>query len=286
MVPFMPHSLDERRGDARDAVVGVVGGHQGHGAGLGALPEAVGIVVAELLLVKTGVRLVAAVLVAIGEEMLHQGRAPPVGGIVALDAFHLGGDHFAHEVRVLAEALLGAAPTGVARKVGVRRPEDQALPGIVLGIESSLIGHHVTDDVGHFPVPGLPHAIGLREGGAVAVLRLRTARPVAELAGVPEIREFGVAAPHDAVDGLGCAGAGDAKTRNALPDDGHDLFIDGHQGHGVIQPLVLGQFRILEGILLCPEISATRQNQAESERKDAFHKGMIHCTLQIYKHSK
>ena len=120
--------------------------------------------------------------------------------------------------------------------------------------------------MGHFPVPGLPHAVGLREGGAVAVLRLRTAGPVAELAGVPEVREFGVAAAHDAVDGLSGARTGDSEPRDALADDRHDLLIDGHQGHGVVQPLVLGKFRILERILLRPEISATRQNQAESER--------------------
>ena len=104
--------------------------------------------------------------------------------------------------------------------------------------------------MGHFPVPGLPHAVGLREGGAVAVLRLRTAGPVAKLAGVPQVPQFGVAAAHDAVDGLGRAGTGDAETLDPLPDDRHDLLIDGHQGNGVVQPLLLGELRILEGILL------------------------------------
>ena len=281
--PFVDQDFpDERSGDAGDAVVGVVGGHQGHRAGLGALPKTVGIVVAEQFLVETGIRPVAVVLVAVRQEVLHQGRAPPILGVVALDALHLGGDHFAHQVRVFAETLLGAAPARVAGDIGIRGPENQRFPGVVLGIEPGLIGHDVADDTGHFPVPGLADAVGLREGRAVAVLRLGTPGPsAAELAGVAQAGQVGVTAAHDAVDGLRGAGAGDAEARNAHAHDRGDLLIDGHQGNGVVQPFLLGELRILERIFLCAEQRRSCQGQAKGDKKGSFHKGMIHCSLQI-----
>ena len=254
--------LDKGSGDARNTVIGVVRGHQGHGPGAGALPEAIGIVVPEEFFVKAGVGAVAVVLVAVREEVLHQRGAPPVARVVALDALHLGGDHFAHQVRVLAEALLGAAPAGVAGKVGVRRPEDQALPGIVLGIETGFVGHHVADGAGHLAVPGLPDAVSLREGGAVAVFGRGTSGPIAELAGIAEVRQFGVSAAHDAVDRFGGTGIGDPEARNALADQGGDLLVDRHQGNRIVQALLFGKLRILEGILLGAQQSTSCHEQA------------------------
>ena len=43
--------------------------------------------------------------------------------------------------------------------------------------------------------------------------------------------------------------ARDPEPRDALSHDRHNLLIDGHQGHGVVQPLLLGQLRVLERVL-------------------------------------
>ena len=238
---------DEVVGDAGHAVVGVVGRHQRLGSRAGAFPETVRIIVAEERLVEAGVGAEAAVFVAVREEVLHQRRAAPVLRIVALDAAHFGGHQLTHEIGVFAKTLLRAAPARVAGEIGVGRPEHEGFERGAIGIETGFIGHHVTYDAGHLPVPGLTDAVGLRKGRAVAVLGRRPARPAEGRAGV-QGGQFAVAAAHDAVDGLGGTGPRDAEARDTLAHDRGDLLIDGHQGHGVVKTFVLGEGGILERI--------------------------------------
>ena len=249
---FKENILDKGIGNAGNAVVSIIGSHEGHGTSLGALPETVAVVLAEEFFVKTGVCLVTVVLVAVGKEMLHEGGSSPVLRIAALDAFHFRRHEFSHQVGILAKALFRAAPAGITGKVGIRSPENEGLAGIVLGIEASLVGHDVPDDEGHFAVPGFADAVSLRERSAVCVLGRRPAGPgaAAKLAGVTQVGEVGITAAHDAVDGLRGAGIGNAKARNTLSYDGADLLLDGHEGDGVVKPFLFGKLRILEGIIL------------------------------------
>ena len=271
--PFINQDvLDKVIGDTGNAIVGIVGRHQGHSPLLGSFPEAVAIVFAEQSLVKTGIRLVAAVFIAVGQEVLHKGGPPPVSGVVSLDAADLGGHHLAHQIGIFAETLLGTAPAGVAGKVCVRGPKNQAFIGSVLGIEAGLIRHYVTHRPGHFPVPGLSHAISLRESGAVGVLGLGTAGPSAtELAGVTQIGKFGVSAAYDTVDGFGGPWIGNAQTRHALTGDGCQFFLNSHQGYGVVQALFLGEAGVLERIVLSGQRAGHQGGRSHKNHESVQH---------------
>src|ERR1019366_7340445 len=94
-----------------DVVHGVIGGHVGTGAAFQhAHAERYGVVFAQQAGVEIGGRATAAVLVAVGQEVLHERRRQPVFGIVALQSLDHGDHHLAVEVRVLAEALFGSSP--------------------------------------------------------------------------------------------------------------------------------------------------------------------------------
>ena len=273
--------LDERVRLARNAVVTVVRRHHRLGSGLGTLPEAVGIVFAEQLLVKLGVRTVAVVLVAVRQEVLHQGGATPVGRIVTLDTADLGGDHLAHQVRVLTEALLRAAPARITRKVSVRSPENQAVAATLLGIVTCLVGHHVAHDERHLTVPRLTDTVSLREsravhhagrhrnrrtvlGLALTLLVLTVLVRLLELAGTSHVRQLVRTTADDTVDRLRAPRIGDAQARNALAYHRRNLLVHRHQGYGVVQTLLLGQLRILERILIRLRTQARRNGQHRS----------------------
>ncbi len=158
--------------------------------------------------------------------MLHQRGAAPVVRIVTLDAVDFGRHHFPHQIGVLAETLLRAAPARVAGQVGIGSPEHQAFVRGIPGIETCLERHNLAYGAGHIPIPGFADAVGLGESGAVLILLFG---PADAFSASPKSRVIGCAAADDAVDGFGCAGVGDAQAGHALADDRGDLFIDGHQ---------------------------------------------------------
>ena len=271
--------LDERVRLARNAVVTVVRRHHRLRSGLGTLPEAVGIVFAEQLLVKLGVRTVTVVLVAVRQEVLHQRRTAPVGRVVALDAADLRSNHLAHEIRILTEALLRTAPARVTRQVGVRGPQNQAVAAALLGIVAGLVRHYVAHDERHLPVPGLTDAVRLRERRAVyhprrrrnsrcllAVLALAGLLVLhLELARKAEVRKLVRAAADDAVDRLRAARVRNPQTRHTLAHDRRDLLVDRHQRHGIVQTLLLRQLRILERILIRLCTKSGRNDQQDGK---------------------
>ena len=90
--------------------------------------EGDGIVLIKEPLIEIGGGAGAALFVAVGQEVLEQRGGLPVFGVVTLHALDERHGESPGEKRVLAVALLVAAPADVAAQVGVGRPDDQGAP--------------------------------------------------------------------------------------------------------------------------------------------------------------
>ena len=149
--------------------------------------------------------------------------------------------HNAGEVRVLAAGLLAASPPRVAEDVDVGAPEGKA---DVPDASGSL---RLPEDV---VVGGVPGGAGFVGDGSVDLELLG----LVECGGKSDgLREDGGAGTADAVAGLGPPVVGG----NAEPVDGHgsvhhqaDFLLRGKEGDEILNPLLDGQFGVLEGILV------------------------------------
>ncbi len=104
------------------AVPRVVGGHhRARTALLKAHAERHGIVFAKEALVEIGRSMGSAVLVLIGEEVLHQRSCLPMFRIGPLQSVHERHRQRADQVRVFAHRLFRAAPAWIAAQIGIGR---------------------------------------------------------------------------------------------------------------------------------------------------------------------
>ena len=188
--PLLDHDLAQHRVHVGGgAVDGVVGGHHGARAALADRHlEGLRVVLAPQPLVEVRRRALAAVLVAVGEEVLQQRRRLPVARVVALQAAREGGRERADVEGVLAVHLLGAAPARVAREVGVGRAHDDPGAVVLRALEEvarllRLLRRHAPDELG---IPGGAEAVGL---GELRRRRRVAAAPVAR----PALRDAVVA---------------------------------------------------------------------------------------------
>ena len=220
-----------------DVVHGVIGGHVGAGTAFDhAHAEGDGVVFAQQAGVEIGGRSTAAVLVAVGQEVLHERRRQPVLGIVALQSLDHGDHHLAVEIRVLAEALFGSSPARIAAQVGVRRPNHQAAAMRLLALldVAGLVAFHPAGQTNQLRIPGFTHADFLRE------LRGRDRHRPAPSTGAAQrqaVQSFGVTRPLDT----------EARHAGIGPQTG-DFFVQRHQGNDIGHALLSGQTRILKWI--------------------------------------
>ena len=101
--------------------------------------EGDGIVFIEEPLIEIGGGAGAALFVAVGQEVLEQRGGLPVLGVVTLHAFDERHCESPGKKRVLAVALLVAAPADVATQVGIGRPDDQRTT-VVIGVLENVAG--------------------------------------------------------------------------------------------------------------------------------------------------
>ena len=218
------------------AVPGVVGGH--HRVGPRVLErhaERHRVVLPEQPLVELRVRRHAPVLVRVREEVLQQRGRLPVLRVVPLDAAGEGRRHHAVEERVLAIDLLGAAPAGVPREVGLRAPDHQhGEHGLAALRDVPRFGSlHAAGPADEVRVPGRPHAGRLRKLG----------------------RRDGRHAPlrhaplDEAVNALGGPEARHAQPRHARAEapESLQLLVGGHERQQVREALVGGKVGVPEG---------------------------------------
>src|ERR1039458_8041368 len=116
----------------QDLVPCVVGRHVGAGAALHEChAERHRVILAQQANIEVGGGAVAAVLIAVGEEVLDQRSGLPVLGIAALNSLDQGRRQGAVEHRILTIAFLRAAPARVSRQVGVGRQQHQERLGVL-----------------------------------------------------------------------------------------------------------------------------------------------------------
>ncbi len=105
------------------------------------------------------------VFIAVGEEVLEERRGLPVFRVVALEAFNVSNRHRPIEERVLAVHFFAAAPTRVARQIGLWSPDHQDLAVVLRSLRDetgfvALDGGGLAHQIG---VPRLAHPGRLRE---------------------------------------------------------------------------------------------------------------------------
>ena len=147
--PLAAGNVDKARVYAHGcAVPAVVGGHEGTAAAFcDAFIEGVGIVFAEEAIVEVGGCAVAPVFVAVGQEVLHQGRCAPVVRMVALLSANVGHGEACRQEGVFAEAFLRASPAWIACQVGIGCTHHEGMVlaagslGVVAGFYGSLLAY-------------------------------------------------------------------------------------------------------------------------------------------------
>jgi len=215
--------------DHRRVVPRVVGGHEGVGvAVLNRHAEGNRVVLLKQPHVEVRRRAAAAVLIAVGEEVLEQGGSGPVRA-VALQTAREGGGHGADKEWVFTVGLLAAAPARVSAQVGVGRADDQTAAVVlaegVAGLQRLLRG-------GFFEqrrVPGLAQAARLRKGGGGNHLGAASALPAAGAAESEAVQAFDVPGSNDAQPRYGGVGA-----------ERVDLFLERHAAQQVGDALLGG----------------------------------------------
>ena len=176
----------------------------------------------------------ATVLVAVGQEMLQQRRGHPRLRVVALQALGVGRGQRAHQERVLAVRLFGAAPARIAAQVGVGRAHHQpALMELVVG-PARLVGLFRRRLLQQLGVPRLAQPVRLRE------LRGRRHQPASAPSSRPAQRQ--------SVQPLHMVRPNDAETRNGGIGAQHrQLLVQRHALDQVGDALLRGKLRILIG---------------------------------------
>jgi hypothetical protein len=136
-----------------------------------------GIILTEEALVEIGRSAGAAILVFVGQEVLHQRSRLPVVGIGSLHSMDECDRHGADEVRVFAHRLLGAAPARIAAQVGVGRTHHDSaeIEDRVLVVVTRLFSLERADLLHQRGIPCLAQALFLRKGRGGQ--GLATARP-------------------------------------------------------------------------------------------------------------
>ena len=111
--------------------------------------------------IEVGGRTAAAVLVAVGHEVLDQRGGEPVVQVVALKAADKGDGHGSDQIGVFAVGLLAAAPAGIAGEVGIGSADDEASAVVALKDITRLDGFLVRCLLNEGRVPGLAQPCGL-----------------------------------------------------------------------------------------------------------------------------
>ena len=199
------------------------------------------------------------VFIAVGEEVLKQRRRLPVFRVIALEALSEGNCHGPIQKCVFAIYLFTAAPTWVARKVGLWPPEHEDLAVVLrgLGDEAGLIaldGGGLADEIG---VPCLAHPGRLRE-----------------LCSGDWLARAACFALHHTVNALGAADIGNAEPGDAgARAQAVDLLVRGHEREKIVDAGLRREVRIVEGIRgLLRNGGSERQNgKTEQGYKVVFH---------------
>ena len=125
--------------------------------------EGVGVVFTEQAVVEVAGGRVTSILIAVGEEMLHQRCRLPVFRMVALYAFRHGDRQFACQVCILTKTFLCPSPTRIASQVGVWRIEYQATTFALLSVEvvSGFFCHLIAHLSNALSIPGFAQSVGL-----------------------------------------------------------------------------------------------------------------------------
>ena len=111
--------LQDRLGGHGDVVHSVVSRHVRARPRFHAHPEGHGIILAQQPLVEIGRTAHAAVFIAIGQEVLHQGGGQIILGVVTLEPAHERGGEGAVQESIFAVALLRSAPARIAAEVRI-----------------------------------------------------------------------------------------------------------------------------------------------------------------------
>src|ERR1044072_2367488 len=189
-------------------------------------------------LVKIRAPLVAIVLVAVREKVLHQGGRLPILRVVTLQSFAERDYHRAVEECVFTVTLLVSAPARIASDIGVRRSDDDT--ALIVFRTLKNVARFVAFDLSGLPqdlrIPGLAKPNSLWEG------RRRDSLWPAPFSW-PTLRQTMNA--FDVSTGL------DTESRHAwICIETFDLLVDGHQREDVVDSLFDREIGILEGILL------------------------------------